>query len=330
MSAQLLKNSVLPLVSILATCYNHERFVRECLDSIKEQNYPNLQLIITDDCSKDSSLTLIQEWIRANPSLDVLFVQNKKNLGLCKVLNNSLSIAKGRYITLIATDDIWEAHKTSAQVRLMESLPEKTGVVYSDAYQINENSSLLPKRFIETWRTFDQMPEGYLHEILWDGNFIPAMTTMIRRSVFEKVGYFDEKLFYEDWDMWLRISKCYDFVYYQKPTAKYRIVRTSISKASADKMKIADEIMFSKYLLHRQVPRRLLNKAFNYTVRRAFRQKEAAREGGRKLLNAALSRYKSPRLFYAWLLFVCGFQYRHYEKCLNVGKIVARLWKLTK
>ena len=154
------KSSALPTVSAIALCYNHERFLNDCLESVKAQNYPKLQIIVTDDGSRDASPLLIRSWIERNPSLRVTFLRNERNLGLCKTLNRALSLAQGKYISMIATDDVWEADKLTQQVQAMESLPEKAGVLYSEAFQIDESGSSLPKRFIESHRAFNRMPEG--------------------------------------------------------------------------------------------------------------------------------------------------------------------------
>jgi GT2 family glycosyltransferase len=207
---------------------------------------------------------------------------------------------------------------------MMESLPGTTGVLYSDAYLMDETGNPLRKRFIETYRQFDRMPDGDIHALLWEGNFIPAMATLIRRSVFEEVGLYDENLFYEDWDMWLRISEHYQFAYFPRPTAKYRVSRTSMSKASVDKMSLANELMFIKYLLRKRVPKQMRNQAFNFAVRRAYRQKAARPAAARQLLNTLVRLYKSPRLAYAWVLYMSGFEYRHYESTIRMLKKITR------
>jgi glycosyltransferase involved in cell wall biosynthesis len=317
-------NSDLPLVTAIVTCYNHERFVTHCLESIKRQEYPNLQVLLTDDRSKDASAAIIRGWLAANPSLPVTFIENQQNQGLCKTVNQVLTLARGKYVCPLSTDDLWEPGKIWEQVRLMESLPEQTGVVYSDAFLMDEKGAPLPNRFIGTYRQFARPPEGDIHDTLWDGNFIPAMTTLIRRSAFDQVGVYDETLFYEDWDMWLRISRRYHFAYFPKPSAKYRVMPGSMSKASVDRMRVADQLMFTKYLLQKQVPRRILNKAFNYAAKTAFRQRASAPGEGRRLLDTVVRMYKSPRLIYGWLLYVCGFEYELYEKSLEFAKRMRR------
>jgi glycosyltransferase involved in cell wall biosynthesis len=313
----------LPLVSIISICYNHERFVKDCLESIRRQAYPNLQIIITDDCSKDSSVALIREWMVQNPALPTTFISNDQNRGLCKSLNQAIALARGKYISMIATDDIWKPGKISRQVSVMESLPETVGVLYSDAERMDETGAPLPGRFIESYRQFDRMPEGNIQEQLWDGNFIPAMTTLIRRSVFDKVGLYDEGLFYEDWDMWLRVSEHYHFAYDDRPSAIYRVVQTSMSKSSVDRMTVANELIFTKNLLSQQVPQRMLSQAFNFAVRRAYRQKAVNRTESRELLKKLALRYRSPRLFIGWVFFTWGLDIKWFESAVAIGKKLA-------
>src|SRR4029077_12832744 len=220
-----------------------------CLESIKRQDYPNLQVLLTDDHSKDASAAIIRGLPAVNPSLPVTFIENEQNRGLCKSVNHVLSLARGKYICPLSTDDLWEPGKIREQVKVMETLPEHVGVMYSDAFLMDESGAALPGRFIATYRQFDRPPEGDIHDTLWDGNFIPALTTLVRRSAYDKVGVYDETLFYEDWDMWLRLSRQYHFVYFPKPTAKYRVMPGSMSKSSVDRMRVADQLMFTKYLL---------------------------------------------------------------------------------
>ncbi len=153
------------------------------------------------------------------------------------------------------------------------------------------------------------------------------MTTLIRRSVFERVGMDDENLFYEDWEMRLGISEHYHFAFFPRPTAKYRVVRNSISKSSVDKMSLANELIFIKYLLKKGVPKKLRNEGFNFAVRRAYRERMAARDASGELLFKLARIYKSPRLIYATSLYLCGLEYRHYEKALAKAKRIAQFIK---
>ncbi|RYD77165.1 MAG: glycosyltransferase, partial [Verrucomicrobiaceae bacterium] len=149
---------------------------------------------------------------------------------LCRTLNQALAVAKGEYVAIIATDDLWLPDKLRIQVEALEKSPPEVGLIYSDAYRIDEAGNLLPGLFIESHRSLEKMPEGDILKVLIKGNFLPAMTPLIRRAVYDKVGHFDERLCYEDWDMWLRIAQQYQFAFCPTITAKYRIVGTSMSR----------------------------------------------------------------------------------------------------
>ena len=251
-----------PLVTAFVGCYNHSRFVEQCLDSVKHQTYPNLQVIIFDDCSKDNSVAVIDTWLKRH-RLDWQFIPHTRNIGICASLNEVLRLARGNYISMVAADDVWLPDKTARQVEMMEQLPGDVGVLYSDAFQIDENGEALPQMFVEAHREFVVPPEGFLFDVLLEGNFIPAMTTLIRRECFNQVGTYDEDLCFEDWDMWMRISRTFRFVYDTIPAAKYRIVLSSASRAMSGAMWRSAKLLRVKYFfrgwLNAEQRRRWLN-----------------------------------------------------------------------
>jgi|GEM_PF-1229195 Glycosyltransferases, probably involved in cell wall biogenesis len=237
----------LPLVTVAVACYNHARFVTEALESVKSQNYPNLQLIVSDDCSTDNSVEVIRDWLNKNFPNSV-FVVHDRNVGICRTANEALALAEGKYLRLLSADDFWLPEVLSKQIDILEAAEEEVGVLYGDAYRISEHGELIPKMFIESHRQLAEMPEGWIYDTLLQGNFIPGMTTVIRRCCFDTVGNFDESLFNEDWDIWLRISRHFKFKYYPEPTANYRIVQTSMIRARADEIVQSEGRMLVKYL----------------------------------------------------------------------------------
>ena len=251
-----------PLVTVIAMCFNHSRFAVQCLDSIRNQTYKNIQLIIMDDCSRDDSVAVIRDWI-VSYDVDCVFVQHYRNVGICKTLNEAISHAKGKYVSMISTDDVWSLDKIERQVAQMEKLPGDVGVLYSDAYQIDERGNVAKRMFIESRRSFESIPEGYIFPTLIEGNFIPAMTTLIRKSCYDKVGLYDERLCYEDYDMWLRMSRYYEFVFSPFVSAKYRILTTSLihTVLKADKVErfLSNFIIYSKAMRLRDLSPRQKN-----------------------------------------------------------------------
>jgi glycosyltransferase involved in cell wall biosynthesis len=222
-----------PLVSLIALCYNHARFARQCLESVLAQTYEVTELIIMDDASRDDSVRIIHDWI-AERKVRCRFIAHEKNAGVCASLNEALAYATGKYVSMVSTDDVWELDKLERQVPLMEAAPDDVAVLYSDAWRMDEAGVRVPGFFIASHRQFEAMPSGAIFPIMWEGNFIPAMTTLIRRSCLEAVGKYDERLIYEDWDMWLRLSEAYQFIYSPFPSATYRLMPNSLVHVLAE------------------------------------------------------------------------------------------------
>lgn len=216
-----------PTVTVIALCYNHARFVLETLESIRAQTFQDFELIVTDDASRDNSPDLIAQWLVEHRP-DAQFIRHVTNAGLCRTLNEALAQARGAYICMIATDDTWYPDRLARHIDAMSAAPANVAVVYSDADQMDEDGHALPTKFIDYYRKDFAPPSGKLFPILADGNFIPAMAATIRRSAIDAVGGYDERLSYEDYDMWLRLSPQYDFLFCPGSVARYRIVATSM------------------------------------------------------------------------------------------------------
>jgi glycosyltransferase involved in cell wall biosynthesis len=227
-----------PLVSMIVLCYNQSRFVVETLESVKAQTYKSTQLIILDDCSSDDSAAVIENWLQKN-RIDCIFIRHQENEGICKSVNDALSRATGKYISPIASDDVWLPEKIARQVEIMESQPDDVGVLYSDAIQMDEHGETLPGLFIASHWKLLEIPQGRILTSLLDGNFVVPPTTLIRKSCYDKVGVYDEDLPWEDWDMWMRIARHYSFLCSPIPFAKYR--QHNKSYTGSDPIRIARE-----------------------------------------------------------------------------------------
>ena len=223
-----------PLVSMIVISYDHSRFVLETLESVKAQTYKTTELIIVDDRSTDDSATIIERWLREN-AIACTFIRHHENSGICKSFNDALAVATGKYISAVAADDVWLSNKIARQVEIMESQPEDVGVMYTEAFQIDANGNLLPEMHVaDNWQL--PPPQGHILDMLLQRNFIPGMTTLVRRSCYDKVGLYDETLPWEDWDMWLRMARHYSFIYSPIPSAKYRLHEKSLARSDPWRM----------------------------------------------------------------------------------------------
>lgn len=217
-----------PLVSILIINYNCAKYVLETLHSIAGQTYQNTELVIIDDFSTDNSASIIEDWL-ITYNKPCQFIRHKENLGVVKTINEAVRSSKGKYISFIATDDLYLPEKTSIQVNLLESSADDICAVYSDGYLINEDSSPRYGWFIQRQHSFAEVPSGNIYNELLTTNWIPGMSLLMKKSCITEAGYFDENLKYEDYDMWLRLAKKYKFLFSDFVSCKYRIRNSSMS-----------------------------------------------------------------------------------------------------
>lgn len=221
-----------PLVTVCVPSYNKARFIEATLESVRTQTFQDFELIVIDDASTDDSVAVIEAW-RVRHGFPLKFVKHEANRGVCVTLNEALTMARGRYWSGLGADDVWHADMLERFVEAMERQPEDVAVVYGDAELIDDEGRLLPGRFIARHRRFEAPPEGRIFAALLEGNFIPAMATLCRVDCLRAVGGYDEELWYEDWDMWLRLAHRYAFGHLPGAFVQYRIVPDSMTNSSA-------------------------------------------------------------------------------------------------
>ncbi len=220
----------LPLVTIVALCYNQARFAEETLDSILAQTYPNIQLIIMDDTSTDNSVEVINNWIVKN-KVDCVFIAHKENKGICKTLNEALELVRGEYYQAIACDDTLLPSKISIQINQFLS-NKATCVAYSDAYIMNEYSEWEkygPKMIQTNILVFKEFSKNIFTNLL-EKNFIPAPSVLIKTQYVKEISGYDESLSFEDWDLWLRLAGKHEFIFNTEPLVVYRLHNNNLTK----------------------------------------------------------------------------------------------------
>ena len=129
-----------PLLTIIAICYNQEQYVEETLNSIKAQTYPNIQLIISDDGSKDKTKQIVRQWVACNYPA-AIFLDNAENVGITKNLNRAIPYVKGRFVKQIGCDDVLIENASSTIIEKFNELPDDYGVIYTNMHRINEAGS---------------------------------------------------------------------------------------------------------------------------------------------------------------------------------------------
>lgn len=239
----------LPLVSIVAVCYNQAPFVKEALDSILAQTYPNIELIVTDDASQDNSVEVINSWLKEK-NVQAKRIFNQKNLGICRTLNIALTEARGEFMTLLASDDILLPHAVEEKVKAFRKADSNCALVYSDVEEIDAAGNLISSSFLSKWGyDTDNLPRGdNLFPQLLKRNFIPAVSVMLRMDHLKEIGGYDENLAQEDVDTWYRIAKKHRIEVCPGTHVKYRRHNASTTKTRKLTIYESHLKMYSKYI----------------------------------------------------------------------------------
>lgn len=201
-----------PLVTIVVPCYNHMNYVSQTIESIVNQRYKNIELIVIDDGSKDGSLEVLKK-------LQVVYnfkLVYRENRGLVNTLNEGLLLSKGKYFCAVASDDILFEDKIEQQVKFMEENSEYA-LCYGKMKIVDENN-----KFIKNLKSKASRSGRVFYE-LYAKNFITAPTVMIKRKILVELEGYSSEFLIEDYPLWLEIAKRYKIGFVDEYLVSYRI-----------------------------------------------------------------------------------------------------------
>ncbi|MGF1673845.1 MAG: glycosyltransferase [Rivularia sp. (in: cyanobacteria)] len=206
------------LISVIIPAYNAEKTIQETIESVLNQSFTNLELIIINANSIDKTLSIISQF---KDERIKIFSYPEANVAVNR--NRGINHATGDYITFLDADDLWTTDKLAAQYTALQS-NSQAGVAYSWTNCIDENGKFLRKTSHVNW-TGDVYAKFLLDDFIGNGSNV-----MIRREILMKVNGFDEILTNaQDTDMWLKLSAITDFVCVPKAQILYRIRQNSMS-----------------------------------------------------------------------------------------------------
>ncbi|EMR03575.1 glycosyltransferase family 2 protein [Cesiribacter andamanensis] len=216
-----------PPVSIICLCHNHAPYVQEALQSAWGQAWPSLELIVVDDASTDGSVEVIREWLQDKP--EVQFIRLEQNVGNCRAFNQALARARGAYVIDLAADDVLLPERVRVGVEALEAAGPQWGVHFTDAWYINAQGKVLKAHYKrDIHGTLRQpVPQGWVYRQVLERYFICTPSMMMRRSVLEALGGYDEQLAYEDFDFWVRSARQWQYCYTDQILVKKRVLPRS-------------------------------------------------------------------------------------------------------
>ena len=216
------------LVSILIATYNHKNYILECLNSIKSQTYKNLEIIISDDCSKDETQKIIKNFIKQNRNLNIKFFIQKKNLNISKNFNFLFNKSKGKYILFFGGDDVMMKEKIEFQLKKLIQNPEAS-FCYSNCSWFNNDMTI---KYFNHFNLLQKPPKA-LRDIFSDFT-IPSPTMMISAKFLPKKPMNESINHLSDFLLAIDLFKKSSPVYVNKVLVKYRRHNQSTMKSNLD------------------------------------------------------------------------------------------------
>lgn len=215
-----------PLVSVIIPAYNAENFIAKTLESVLSQTYQNMEVLVIDDGSQDTTAKIVESIAQKDSRVTLL---KQENLGVAAARNTGINNSIGEFIAPLDADDIWYPQNLEKQVQCLLQAEQSVGLVYSWSVDINEEDKL-------TGDFRASNIEGDVFKTLLCHNFLGnASSTLIRRSCVEKIGGYSTQLKAqdaqgcEDWDFYLRIAEYYEFRVVPEFFIGYRKIANTMS-----------------------------------------------------------------------------------------------------
>lgn len=241
-----MNNRSTPLVSVVFTSYNHKEYVKQALDSIVNQTYQNIEIIVIDDCSTDGSQEILRQY-QSNPKIFTHLLD--KNTGsYVKSSNYGASLAKGEYLLFAQCDDYAEPTQVETLVNAIENsqtagvcfcrsnLIDAKGKVFDNDFRVREKS------FRELCATNAFINKKQMRRFLSKSCVIPNLSAaLIKRELYLKInGIPSEYLVAADWAFWLELSEHTDFFYIATALNNFRQHNTTIRNTVKIKRQILE------------------------------------------------------------------------------------------
>jgi glycosyltransferase involved in cell wall biosynthesis len=246
----LTRQSDQPLVSIVTPTFNQADFLRDTLESVLAQDYPNIEYLVIDDGSTDATPEILAEYTGR------VEWESQANMGQTPTINKGWERSRGQIITWLNSDDTYLPGAVAKAVDYFHKHPE-IDIVYGDTL-LTEADGTEIERLKPPVFNYDEF-------VATCHNPIPQPSAFIRRSVMEDVGLLDPSYYYfMDWDFWLRAGMDHSIAYFPELISTYRLHEASKTVAQAVKAAPELEYMYRKFFARPNLQkgiRRLENEA---------------------------------------------------------------------
>jgi len=232
------------LVSVVIPCYNHERFIAKALDSIYNQTYEKIELIVVDDCSRDNSVGIIRskfdEWGTGNRFDGLTFIAHEQNKGAHYSIDEAIGAGSGEFFAVLNSDDYYDYNRFTV---LIEALENKKAVIGFSRVSVVDGNGNIKKRspFEDIQKRIDQ--NHMFLGLCTDNLAISSGNLIFRRLLIQEIGLFRDFQYIHDWDFLMRAALTGEVVYCSDTTYYYRMHDTNSYLALRGNTQLCDAEM---------------------------------------------------------------------------------------
>ena len=261
-----------PLLSVIVANYNNDSYIKDCLESIMSQTYKNVEIVVSDDCSIDNSLEIINEYERKYPGI-VKVISSSINRGVARTRHEAILQAKGEYITTLDSDDYYyddQKLEKEMELILQYKKQDKDILAFSNIVLVKGD-----KTVIRVWGNSDNLKEGKIFDdIITRSCMIPRDFIMKSEAYLEVGGYDFRFPIYEDWDLKIRLAKKYEFYYTGVNGTAYRRHGTGLSSPPIPKhIKLLKKIFKKNFNLTNKTRKKTSINGFNNFIDAVLKKK---------------------------------------------------------
>lgn len=222
------------LVSIITPTYNHEKYIGECIESVKAQTWPHWEMIIINDGSTDNTLEVARKFAAGDSRIHLVHQESNGIFRLAETYNKALDISKGEFIAILEGDDYWEPQKLELQIEVMnsdKSIIMGWGKASSRVGFRKEVYQVHPVQTEKNLKYYANNPPGNIFNAVFD-DFFPPLTYIIRKDALSKIGGFIQILPFPAIDLStvLALSKLGKFHFFNQVLGTWRIFASQTTK----------------------------------------------------------------------------------------------------
>lgn len=240
------------LVSVVIPAYNHKQYIKEALDSVYNQTYQNIELVLLDDCSKDDTLEIAKQWAKERKASErfkrIILEKNAVNLGAHNTINRGLSLAKGNALTILNSDDAYATNRIEMLMQVAEE--NQADWLFSGIRVVGETSQRVFSELaieIEAFVDYASCFPAVSFALLKKNITTTTGNLFFSRELYNKVGEFRNLRYCHDWDFALQACLISEPILVELPLYDYRIHGTNSFSRLKVEQYLESQIVYRNY-----------------------------------------------------------------------------------